>query len=140
MGGEQLKIRNSTLNYLEDELTHYHDTAKEIERIRLDILMQGKQEQEGGRGTSISDPTSRIAIELVSNARLERLIRIYQILSDIINRLQPEKKRLIQIMYWDRPRQLTWSGVAIKLHITKRTAFRWRREILRAIAERGGYT
>ena len=134
-----MKIRQVTLNYLEDELFHYHDTIREIDRIRTDIIMQGKQEESGVRGSNISDPTSRIAIELSTNLRLERLLRISIVIQEIINRLQPEKKRLIQIMYWDRPRILTWQGAAIKLHITKRTAFRWRKEILHAIAERGGF-
>ena len=118
---------------------HYHDTVKEIERMRLDILHQGSASDGGSRGSAISDPTSRIAIELTSNLKLDRMERITGIIHAVVNRLQPEKRKLIQIMYWDRPRILTWQGAAIKLHITKRTAFRWRKEILKAIAERGGY-
>lgn len=134
-----MKIRAGTFNYLEDELMHYHDTMREIERMRLDILHQGSTSDGGGRGSAISDPTSRIAIELTSNLKLDRMERITNIIHAVVNRLQPEKRKLIQIMYWDRPRILTWQGAAIKLHITKRTAFRWRKEILKAIAERGGY-
>lgn len=135
-----LKIRPGTFSYLEDELMHYHDTIHEIERLRNDILYQGSSgESNGGRGSSISDPTARIALELTTNLKLERMVRITTVIESVVNRIQPEKRQLVQIMYWEKPRQLTWQGVAIRLHITTRTAFRWRKEILRAIAERGGY-
>lgn len=119
---------------------HYHDTIHEIERLRNDILYQGSSgESNGGRGSSVSDPTARIALELTTNLKLERMVRITTVIESVVNRIQPEKRQLVQIMYWEKPRQLTWQGVAIRLHITTRTAFRWRKEILRSIAERGGY-
>jgi RinA family phage transcriptional activator len=128
--------------YIEDELTHYHDTLREIERLRQDILHGGRSSlggDDGGRGSGPSDPTARVAMALVADARIERMEKITRIIERVIPRLQPEKRKMVQIMYWDRPRMLTWQGVAIKLHITKRTAFRWRREIIHAIAEQGGF-
>lgn len=136
-----MKVRQNTFNYLEDELFHYYDTVREIDRIRYDIMHQGRSSQgnDGGSRSGVSDPTARIAIELVTDRRLERMSRIADAIGTVIDRLQPEKRQLLQIVYWDRPRILTWQGAALKLHITKRTAYRWRREIIHAIAERGGF-
>lgn len=137
-----MRFRKATLDYIENELFHYFDTKKEIDQIRRDILHQHKSsigDSDGSSGGGPSNPTARIATELITNARLERMQKVMDVIDSVIDRLQPEKRQLIQIIYWDRPRILTWQGAAIKLHITKRTAFRWKREIIQAIAERGGY-
>lgn len=136
-----MKLRHETINYLETELIFFHDTKKEIQRMRMDIIKQSRSStgDESIRSSSKSDPTSRIAIELASNSRLERMERIVMIIDSVVGRIQPDKLRLIELMYWSRPRVYTWQGAAIKLHITKRTAFRWRKEIIHAIADRGGF-
>lgn len=137
-----MRLKRSTFLYLENELTHYHDTLKEIERIRRDILFGVDSSDEnigGGKSNLPSDQTSAKALRLATNTRLEHLERLTDVIDIVYDRVQNEKKKLIQLMYWDRPRLLTWDGVAAKLHIHKRTAFRWRKEILNAIAEKAGY-
>jgi RinA family phage transcriptional activator len=137
-----MKIRSGTIAYLEDELTHYHETVREIEKLKNDILHQGRSSlggDEGGRGSGPSDPTALIAIELSSNARIVRLEHIADVIDSVVSQLHPIKRKLIQVMYWDRPRQYTWQGAAIHLHIHKATAHRWRKEILHELAHRGGF-
>lgn len=136
-------MRQATLNYIENELFYYWETKREIESLRKEILYQHRSSSAsgdgGGRSGGPSDPTARIAIELMTNTKLERMEKIVQCIESVVSRLQPEKRQLVQIIYWDRPRILTWQGAAIKLHITKRTAYRWKKEIVQAIAERGGF-
>lgn len=122
---------------------HYHETKKEIERLKRDIIygsqFNGDENIGGGKSNLPGDATARKAITLASNARLERMERIVESIDSVFYRLQPEKKQLVQMMYWDRPKLLTWEGIALKLHVTKRTAGRWRKEIIHAIGDRGGY-
>lgn len=138
-----MRIKRKTFLYLEHELMHYHDTLHEIERTRRDILFGGKSTDDenigGGRSNMPGDVTGSKAISLITNSRLEHMERITSVIDKVFERLQPEKRKLVQLMYWDRPRMLTWDGAAIKLHIHKRTAFRWRNEILHAIASHGGF-
>lgn len=136
-------LRRGVFLYLEDELMHFNETKKEIDRLRRDILHgSGMDEDEnigGGKSNLPGDTTGRKAIALASNAKLDRMERLVESIQSVFERLQPEKRKMIQMMYWDRPKLLTWEGVALKLHITKRTAGRWRKEIIHAIADRGGY-
>lgn len=134
------RLRRGVFLYLEDSLFHYFEMLNEIKRIRTDIIFGSKsKEYSMGRSSFPADFTATRAIELVSNARLERLQRLTETIQSVIDRLQPEKKELVKLIYWDRPRLLTWEGAAQRLHITKRTAYRWRREIISAIADRGGF-
>lgn len=134
-------MRKGVFLYIEDELCHYHETIKEIERLKDDIIFGGSSDENsgGGKGSQPSDVTGKKAIALVTNAKLSRLEQITESIESVFQRLQPEKQQLIRLAYWTRPKLLTWEGVALKLHITKRTAGRWRKEIIYAIAERGGF-
>jgi len=52
-----MKLTRASFHHVEAELYFYHDTKKEIERIRQDIIHAGKVQQEGGR-SGISNPTT----------------------------------------------------------------------------------
>lgn len=136
-----IKLREGIFNYIEDELMHYHTTMSEIDRMRRDILFGSTTSNNSGgsRTNLVSDPTAWKGIELAENYRIQRMEKITDAIGCVFERLQPEKKQLIQLIYWERPRIYTWQGAAMRLHITKRTAYRWRREIIHAIAERGGF-
>lgn len=137
-----MRIRQGTLNYIEDELIHYHETVREIDKMRNEILHSGRSSlggEEGGRSSMPSDPTARVAIELSSNNRIVRMEQIVISIRSVVDKLDHDRMRLVQIMYWDRPRKYTWVGAAMVLHINRSTAYRWRREILVSIAKRGGF-
>jgi RinA family phage transcriptional activator len=60
-------------------------------------------------------------------------------IENVYNRLPEEKKLLVNIYYWTRPQTLSWEGVAQKLHVSRKTAFNWRDEIIWAISEQLGW-
>jgi hypothetical protein len=137
-----VRLRRGVFIYIEDELSHYNETIKEIERTKRDILFgsQGNDDENigGGKSNLPGDPTGRRAIALATNTRIDRMESIIHAIDSVYERLQPEKRKLIELMYWTRPRNYTWDGVAMKLHITRRTVSRWRSEVLCAIASRAG--
>lgn len=136
------KIRKGTFQHVESELYTYHETRKEIVRLKNEILYASGSTDEnvgGGRGSLPGDPTSRTAILLSSHKKLEQLQNIVDAIESVVDRLTEDRKKLIRLRYWEKPQRLTWDGVAAELHVSRRTAMNWRDEIVRAIAEKIGW-
>lgn len=136
------KIRKGTFQHVESELYAYHETRKEIVRLKNEILYSTTSTDEnvgGGRGNLPGDPTSRTAILLTSHKKVEQLQNIVDAIESIVDRLTDDRKKLVRMRYWDKPQRLTWDGIAAELHVSRRTAMNWRDEIIRAIAEKIGW-
>lgn len=136
-----IKVRKNTSRHVESEMFSYHDTRKEIIRLRNEI-MYGREPNEnvgGGRSSIPGDPTGRVGSRLASHKQLIYLESTVEAIESVYNRLPEEKKRLINLYYWTRPQMLSWEGIAQKLHISRKTAFNWRDEIVWAITEQLGW-
>jgi RinA family phage transcriptional activator len=123
-------------------LYHYHETLKELERMRYEILHGGAQVDEnigGGKSNLPGDPTGQKAIALVTNRQINELEKIVQAIDFVILALPLEKQKLVQKKYWDRPQTLTWDGIALELNVSRITAMRWRQEIVQAIGHLIGW-
>lgn len=137
-----VKVRKSTFKHVEDELKAYHDTRKEIIRLRNDLLCGRSSYDEnvgGGRSSTPGDPTGRMATALATNRRLQHLEGIVQAIENVYERLPPHKQRLVNIYYWTKPQLLSWDGIAQKLNVSRRQAFNWRDEIIFAIGQTIGW-
>lgn len=138
----ELKLRRGTFQHVESELYAYHDTKKEIVRLKNEILHASPVRDEnvgGGRGNLPGDPTGRTAVLMVTHRRIEQLERIVDAIESVVERLPEKKKQLVKLRYWDKPRTLTWDGIALRLDVSRATAIRWRDEIVYAIAEKLGW-
>lgn len=134
---QDVKIRSGAFKHVESELHHYHETLREISLLREEILYATKEQDDnvgGGRSNLPGDPTAQKAIALTSSRRLDNLERVVQVIQYVYNGLPDEKKRLVQMKYWDRPQTLTWDGIAMNLNVSRITAVRWRQEIVQTIA------
>lgn len=136
-----VKVRKSTMKHIESELLSYHDTRKEIIRLRNEIMYTRApmDDSGGGRSSLPGDPTGRVATRLTSHKQLGHLEETVQAIEDVYNRLPEEKKRLINLYYWTRPQILSWEGIAQKLHVSRKTAFNWRDDIIYAISDQLGW-
>ncbi|EZP77606.1 phage transcriptional regulator, RinA family protein [Parageobacillus genomosp. 1] len=133
-----IKLKKATFKHIEAELYCYHDTLKEIDRLRKDIMFCREEVDEnvgGGRSNLPSSPTERIGTILLTHKKLQQLETIANAIQLVFDRVPDEYKRLIQLKYWTKPQRYTWDGIADQLHISKRQAMRWRDEIIYAIAE-----
>ncbi|RJE88614.1 transcriptional regulator [Paenibacillus sp. 1011MAR3C5] len=138
----QLKLRRGTFQHVESELYAYHDTRKEIVRLKNEILYGRTNEDEnvgGGRGSGVSDPTARTAVLLTSHKKLEQLQNITDAIEAVYEALPKDKQRLVTLRYWTRPQTLTWEGIAKEIPAHRATAIRWRDEIISAIAYKVGW-
>jgi RinA family phage transcriptional activator len=137
----ETKLRRGTFQHVESELYAYYETKKEIVHLKNEILHTSAPPNEvgGSRGNTPGDPTGRTAVLLVTHRRIEQLERIVEAIESVVERLPEKKKRLVQLRYWDKPRTLTWDGIALRLDVSRATAIRWRDEIVYAIAEKLGW-
>lgn len=137
-----LKVRKGTFKHIETELFSYHETRKEIIRLRNDILYPSKQQDDnvgGGRSSTTSDPTGRAVSALTANTRLLHMESLVHSIECVYERLPEDKKRLVILYYWTKPQLLSWEGIAQQLHISRVTAFRWRDEIIYAVTDQIGW-
>lgn len=136
------KLRRGTFKHIEAELYDYHETIKRIKERKEEILFSSSVEENKGGANSArvpNSPTERIATMLVMDKRLRELERITEAIETVYQSLDVERKKLIRLKYWTKPQTLTWEGIALKLNVSRATVFRWREEIVNAIAEKLGW-
>lgn len=137
----ETKIRKGTFKHVESELYAYHETRKEIVRLKNEILHASPPPDSvgGSRGNLSGDPTGRTATLLVTHRKIEQLERIVEAIESVVERLPEKKRQLVELKYWTRPQTLTWDGIAMRLDVSRRTALHWREEIVYAVAEKIGW-
>lgn len=137
----ETKIKKGTFKHVESELYAYHETKKEIVRLKNEILHASAPPDlaGGGKGNIPGDPTGRTATLLVTHRKVEQLERIVEAIEYVFANLPEPKQRLIKLKYWTRPQALTWEGIARELKCDRVTAIRWRNGIVLAIADRIGW-
>lgn len=136
------KIRRGTFKHIESELYHYHETKKELEALRRDILLSSPDRDcaSPARSTGLpSDPTGQTATLLMTHRRIEQMGKIVEAIEHVYNTVPDGWKKLIRLKYWTKPQTLTWEGIAQQLHVSARQAMRWRDDIVHAIAEHLGW-
>lgn len=137
----KVKIKQGTFKHVESELYSYHETKKEIERLKKDILLSSSSPDltGGGRSNLPGDPTGRTATLMMTHRKIEQLERIVEAIEEIYGQLSEEKKKMIKLRYWTKPRTLTWEGIAKEIPAHRATVIRWRNEIIKAIADKLGW-
>ena len=120
--------------YIEAELRGYHRTKAELEEIRDNLLNSSPEPADGmPKGTETSDPTFRQAVKLMTNRRIKYMEGLIYGIGMVLDELPQEKYRLVELKYWQRPRQLTDAGIAMELNIDRRTVYKWNEAIYLAI-------
>ncbi|GIP38319.1 hypothetical protein J31TS4_15990 [Paenibacillus sp. J31TS4] len=137
-----MAIRKSTFKHVESELYTFHETGREIIRLKNEIIHGSGTTDEnvgGGKSNLPGDPTSRVAVLLTSHRKLENLERIHDAIQSVYAALPEDRQQLVKLKYWTRPQQLTWDGIAMQLGISRITAIRWRDGIVQAVSDRIGW-
>jgi RinA family phage transcriptional activator len=108
-----------------------------------DILNRSPAPPDGmPRGTEVSNPTlSKIVKrdQLLTCRRTNQMHRTTYAISRVLIQLPSEKTKLVELKYWQHPRQYTDIGIAMYLHISERALYNWIDDILTAIAIELGY-
>lgn len=126
-------------NFIEGELYAYHDNLREIE-LRREEIMEGSPEPPDGmpRGNSTSNPTESKAMRLMSSRAILCVEKRLEAIKKVLDRYEDNEamKKLIELRYFKR--EHTPFGIMKVLHISQKTFYRWRRELLEEIASELG--
>lgn len=134
---DTVKLRHSTMLHIDDEIEGLAETKKLIEHLKLNIILgSGASDGNvgGGRSNIPGRPTERKGLAITADIRIEQLERLVDAIEYVVGGLPPEKRRFVELRYFARPRIYNTDGIALQLHIAPRTAQRWRREIVTAVA------
>jgi RinA family phage transcriptional activator len=127
-------LKRATYRYIEAEIYDYPSTVEEITRLRQEIIEGGSPDDTQTRVQSnrLSDPTADRATRLVMDKRLRRLEEVRNAIDRVYQNLDPDRKRLVEMKYWEK--RLTHTGIAEDLHISERTFYRWKDDVVKAVA------
>lgn len=137
-----MKSRIEKMNFkmIEIELYNYHETLKEIQGERLEIL-EASPSVEVSSKMAIGKPTESKAVKLLSSKALMEAERRINAISAVLNQLEcmgeVDKIKLIKLKYFDRKH--TDMGVWSELNIGQATFYRWRKELIELIALKLGW-
>lgn len=135
------KLSKAAFKHIEAELYYYHDTMKEIERLRKEIMFSNSSDDEntgGGRSSIPGRPTERIATRLLTHKRLRNLEEMAEAISYSFNALSDDHRNVIKTKYWSRKR-LNWDDVSTQLNMHRNTAMKLRKDVVYLIAEKIGW-
>lgn len=135
------RIEKSNFKTIEAELYCYHETKKYLEELREEILESSATQEIGvavQSGTT-GDTTGNKAIKLASSREILEVDRRMRSIEKVLNLLKNDEKktRLVEMKYFER--RYTDIGIALKLGISERTFYNWRREIIKLIGEQLGW-
>jgi RinA family phage transcriptional activator len=137
-----IKLKKATFKHIESELYSYHDTLREINNLRKDIMFTNENDDEnigGGRSSFISSPTENIATRLATHKRLNQLEEVTNAIQKVYTGLPEDYQKLVRLKYWTRPQTLTWEGIAGNVPVSRTWAFKMRDEVVYAIGEVMGW-
>lgn len=135
------KLSRAAFRHIEAELYSYHDTLKQIDRLRKQIIFSNDNPDEnvgGGKSNLPGRPTERIATRLLTDKRLEKLEEMAGAIEYAYNALSDDHRKVIETKYWSHKR-LTWDDVATQLNMHRNTAMKLRRDVIYIIAEKIGW-
>jgi RinA family phage transcriptional activator len=132
------KLTKHTFKYIEAELRDFHQTIKELEQLKKDIILEAPlHDNNGGKSYEVSNTTYKKTERIILNKKLKRLEDIVKAVSAVYDACGKEKQQLIRMKYWQN--KLTDKGIMDALCIEKATFYRWRKQVIYEIASELGY-
>ena len=132
-------MRRDIRLYIEAELRHYHDTKRDYNLLREELMATGTDsttERIGSTPCRVSKPTEQSAVKLVTNPRLRNMDAVLSAIEKVLFTLEPIEQKFVKLYYWDR--RFRMEGVAEELNCHRATLYRWRDKICYSIAEHLG--
>ena len=125
--------------YIEHEIRHYPSSKRELDDLYSEIIHSSPSgDGTGIRDSGTSDSTGSKAIRLTTNARLKRLEETVTAIETVLETVDEEKYRLIELKYWKKPQTLTDTGISEELCVNRATMYRWINGICYAIGKNLG--
>lgn len=126
-------LNSQIRGYIEWQLEHYHDDKRQLEEHKRDMMPQvtpNYSPQTGGTG--ISNPTESAAIRMLTSQYIGSLERSTAAITRVLAGLDDTDKQMVDLVYWKRSH--TIEGAGMKVHLSRRSAYRHVNNILYQIA------
>lgn len=129
------KLKFALFRFVESELSDYPETKSKLEDLRADIIGRSPMPDEGsyinGRN-NVGRPTEKSAVMLITNKRLEQMERTVKAIEKTMKTLDKDRQKLVEMRYFEK--RFAPTGIAEELHISERTYYNWRDEVIKLIA------
>lgn len=125
--------------YVEWQLAHYHESRRELEQYKLDLIPSATPKyslEPGSGGNSESRPLEDLTLRMASDRYIVETARNISAIEHVLNRLNSTDKKLIDLVYWKG--QYTTTGAGLVVGYSKTTAYSHANEVLIAIAKEMG--
>lgn len=139
------KLQTAMFKHVEAELYQYPHTVKEINKRRMDLMYPYIEEVDENQGggvnsvRSVSRPTERIVTRLTADRMLRNLEEMVEAIEFVYNGLEDSQKDFVRLKYWSGRERMTTVKIANTINISERTAHKYRRKIIQAIADQIGW-
>lgn len=133
-------IPGAIFKFVEYELYHLQDTKKELKELKKELSEEqlGNMSYDSFSSNKSNSPGSGVensAINIIQNKVAIRASKTINNIESAINKLDEDKLELFQKKYnKDKP----WQTIVTEMSISQATFFRWRKEIVRKVAEEMG--
>jgi RinA family phage transcriptional activator len=126
--------------FVEHELYNYEDTKKELRDLKDDIAESslGNMELDNFSSTEKypeGSSTETAVATILQNKVAKRMSSTIKYIDKTLGKLDESKAELYVLKY---QQEKPWQQIIKELHISKRTFFRWRKDIVRLVAKEMG--
>lgn len=140
----RLKVSSAAFRHVEAELYAYPETVKEIKIRRAELLSGSNEELVGGKSNLPGDPVGRAVARVTDDRRLRQMERVTSTIESVLESTDTDEelnpyRRIVELYYWQKNKKYSWERIAAEAKVSRATAFRMRRLIVHAIAERLGW-
>lgn len=133
-------LDNAVFKFVEHELYNYEDTKKELRDLKDDIAESSISNMKLDNFSSTKkhpkgSNTETAVIIILQNKVAKRMSSTIKYIDRAINELEEEKAILYILKY---RRGKSWQQIIQILNVSQATYFRWRKDIVKKVAEKMG--
>lgn len=134
-------MKKGTFQFIEQTLNDYSRIEQHInsriEELKYPIAIPDENIG-GSRSGNISNPTFRLAATITDDLLISNLNHTKQVVDDVLDRIEPDAKKVIYLYYIEHPRKYTWTGVASQTNFSEKHCRRIRDKVFEEIAKELG--
>jgi len=130
-----LRIEKSIFKYIEQELYNYSETKRELDDYKDDIIEGTVRPEVSVSGGRMGDSTGSKAIKLTTSKFILKSEKVVKAVEKSLRILTDDHNKLYKLRYNDC---MSWVEVIAEMHISERTFYRLRREIVAMVGQELG--
>lgn len=126
---------------VEQILEDYPKLDSEIKKRRLALLYPVREHDENVGGSKSQSNTSlaeNFVVTLDQDKRLSKLEEQKYITESVLSKLHENDYNVIKLYYFEKPRTLTWDGIAIATNNSRSRCFEVRKNVVEEIGRKLG--